>query len=92
VVASDLAVIRELVVDGDHGRLVPPDRPAELARALRVVLEYPERAAVMGAAARRHIEDHFTWDRSRARLRSLYEELAADGRPTGTPSEPHPQG
>jgi glycosyltransferase involved in cell wall biosynthesis len=75
VVASDLAVVRELVTDGEHGRLVPPDRPAELARAVRVLLEYPERAAAMGAAGRRHVERTLTWARSRAQLRQVYDEL-----------------
>jgi glycosyltransferase involved in cell wall biosynthesis len=75
VIASDLAVVRELVVDGEHGRLVPPDRPAELARAARILLEYPDRTRVLGAAARRHVEASLTWDRSRTGLRSVYHEL-----------------
>jgi glycosyltransferase involved in cell wall biosynthesis len=75
VVASDLAVVRELVDDGEHGRLVPPDRPAELARAVRILLEYPERTAALGAAARAHVEASLTWDRSRAALRGAYQLL-----------------
>ena len=75
VIASDLAVVRELVVDGEHGRLVAPDRPAELARAARIMLEYPDRAAALGAAARAHVERSLTWDRSRAALRAAYEDL-----------------
>jgi glycosyltransferase involved in cell wall biosynthesis len=88
VVASDLAVVRELVVDGEHGRLVPADRPAELARALRILLEYPDRAAAMGAAGRRHIEATLTWDRSRAQLRRLYADVV-DGSPVPSPHEAH---
>lgn len=76
VVASDLAVVRELVTDGEHGRLVPPDRPAELARAARILLEYPDRAEAMGVAGRRHVEASLTWAASRAQLRALYDELA----------------
>ena len=64
VVASDLPAVRELIDDGVHGRLVAPDRPGELARAIRVLLDYPEQRAAMGAAARAHIERHFTWERS----------------------------
>ena len=41
VVASDLPVTRELITDGVHGRLVAPDRPGELARAIRVLLDLP---------------------------------------------------
>jgi glycosyltransferase involved in cell wall biosynthesis len=69
VVASDLPAVRELLADGVHGKLVAPDRPGELARAIRVLLDFPERRAAMGRAARRDVN---TWDDSLARLRELY--------------------
>jgi glycosyltransferase involved in cell wall biosynthesis len=72
VVASDLPVVRELVTDGQHGRLVRPDRPAELARALRVILEYPDRSRRMGEVGRRHIADHLTWAHNRRTLEDVY--------------------
>jgi glycosyltransferase involved in cell wall biosynthesis len=75
VVASDLPAVRELMADGVHGRLVPADRPAELARAVRVLLEYPEEAAAMGRRGREHIEESLTWARSRARLAEVYRTL-----------------
>ncbi|XRQ05612.1 glycosyltransferase family 4 protein [Actinomadura welshii] len=72
VVASDLPAVRELMADGEHGRLVPADRPAELARAVRILLEYPEEAAAMGRRGKRRIEEGLTWARSRARLAEVY--------------------
>lgn len=83
VIASDLAVVRELVVDGEHGRLVPPDRPAELARAARILLEYPERTRALGDAARAHVATSLTWDRSRAALRAVYADLVDEASPSG---------
>ncbi len=77
VIASDLPVTRELVVDGDHGRLVPPDRPAELARAIRIALEYPDQTRAQGARAGAHVRDNLTWERSRAALTAVYEGLGA---------------
>ncbi|MCP2337039.1 glycosyltransferase family 4 protein [Actinomadura rupiterrae] len=77
VVASDLPVVRELMADREHGRLVPADRPAELARAVRVLLEYPDTARDMGARAREHVASTLTWDASRARLAEVYRTLAA---------------
>ncbi|WP_433466880.1 glycosyltransferase family 4 protein [Spirillospora sp. CA-128828] len=76
VVASDLPAVRELMADGEHGRLVPADRPAELARAVRILLEYPEEAAAMGRRGREHIEESLTWARSRARLAEVYRTIA----------------
>ena len=72
VVASDLPVTRELITDGLDGRLIAPDRPGELARAIRVLLDFPEQRGRMGAAARQRIQDHLTWDASVTRLQNLY--------------------
>lgn len=75
VVASDLPPVRELMADGEHGRLVAADRPGQLARAIRVLLEDPARTAAMGSAAREHVEREFTWERSTRDLREVYAAL-----------------
>jgi glycosyltransferase involved in cell wall biosynthesis len=78
VVASDLPAVREIVTDGVHGRLVAPDRPAELARAMRILLEHPHRAHELGAAARDRLVEHFTWDRACEALAAGYRRLVPD--------------
>jgi glycosyltransferase involved in cell wall biosynthesis len=78
VVASDLPAVRELVADGEHGRLVHPDRPGELARAIRVLLDYPDRLAAMGPAAREHVAARFTWGASTGALENLYNTLTPE--------------
>lgn len=75
VVASDLAVTRELVEDGRHGVLVAPGRPAELARAIRVALEYPDHTAELGRNGQARVADAFTWTRSRNALAALHHDL-----------------
>jgi glycosyltransferase involved in cell wall biosynthesis len=72
VVASDLPAVRELMRDGEHGRLVAPDRPGELARAIRVLLDLPEQRERMGRAARARVREQLTWDASVTQLRALY--------------------
>jgi glycosyltransferase involved in cell wall biosynthesis len=67
VVASDLPAVREIL--GEDGRLVAPDRPAELARAIRILLEYPDQARAMAARARDRVP---SWADSRARLAEVY--------------------
>ena len=52
VVASDVGGMRELVVEGVTGRVVPPEDVGALAKALRDVLVDPEGAERMGRAAR----------------------------------------
>jgi glycosyltransferase involved in cell wall biosynthesis len=73
VVASDLASTREIITDGVDGRLVQADRPAELARALRLLLEYPEERARLGAEAQLTIARRFRWDDAVASLQRLYD-------------------
>jgi glycosyltransferase involved in cell wall biosynthesis len=69
VVASDLPAVRELVTHDHDGWLVPADRPAELARALRLLVEYPEQRERLGRQARHTVEARLTWERSLRRLR-----------------------
>ncbi|WP_295453886.1 glycosyltransferase [uncultured Thiodictyon sp.] len=78
VVASDLPAVHEIMTDGRHGRLVPPDRPAELARALRILLEYPQLRTQMGEEARRAMMDHLSWECALTRLDAVYAGLGLD--------------
>lgn len=77
VVASDVPPVREIIRDRHDGWLVHPERPAELARALRILLDRPDLARAMGAQARRTIEDRFTWTQATATLRKAYERVIA---------------
>jgi glycosyltransferase involved in cell wall biosynthesis len=86
VVASNVSPVRELIHDRHDGWLVHPDRPSELARALRILLDEPGYARELGAQARRTIEQRFTWERSLSLLRDEYRclkgEVWASGRRT----------
>jgi glycosyltransferase involved in cell wall biosynthesis len=75
VVASDLPVVRELVAHRYNGYLVRPGRPAELARAIRVLLEFPQTVAAMGREAQQTIRDGFLWSHANARLQALHRDL-----------------
>lgn len=75
VIASDIPVVRELLNHNENGRLVRPDRPAELARSIRILLSHPEEAAKLGAAGREKVIDQLTWEHSRDKLRQAYSEL-----------------
>ncbi len=78
VVATAVGGITEVVADGETGLLVPPGRPEELARALVTLLDDPARARAMGAAGRRRVESHFSWDRIAKRTAQVYEDAVED--------------
>jgi glycosyltransferase involved in cell wall biosynthesis len=58
-IGTDLRGIRETIVDGVTGCLVPVKDPGALANAIVEVLADPAQAAEMGQAARQHAEVHF---------------------------------
>ena len=75
VIASDLPAVRELLTERVEGLLVSPDRPAELARAMRVAFEYPELRRALGARGRERIAASLTWSHATRRLQGLYSTL-----------------
>jgi len=56
-VASDVAGCREIVIDGETGRLVPPADAEALLAALGELIAAPELRQRMGRNARRHVEE-----------------------------------
>lgn len=63
VIAANSPGIRESVIDGETGFLVPPDDPQEMTAAMRGLVQSPDLVNVLGAAGRRFAAT-FTWDRA----------------------------
>lgn len=74
VVASRAGAFPETVVDGETGLLVERGSARDLARALTLLLEDPERRSLMGAHGRARVAERFTWDGVVDRLEEQYEE------------------
>jgi glycosyltransferase involved in cell wall biosynthesis len=72
VVATRAGALPEVVVEGETGLLVERGDSEGLAAAIRTLLENPLLRARMGAAGRKRVQQLFTWERSVARLESLY--------------------
>jgi glycosyltransferase involved in cell wall biosynthesis len=86
VVATAVGGIRDTVVDGTTGRLVPPQDPTELADALCAVREDATVRAAMGRAGRERVCARYTWDRIAVDTERIYEKLmpvAASDRQSG---------
>jgi starch synthase len=75
VVGSRTGGIPEVVAEGETGLLVPPDDPAELARALNVLVVDPDRADAMGQAGRKRAVTEFSWTTIATQTADLYAEL-----------------
>jgi len=75
VVASRAASLPEIVVDGETGLLVPPNDPAAIAAAVREINADRARWTSMSAAARKRVEERFTWRRVAERCLAAYADL-----------------
>jgi glycosyltransferase involved in cell wall biosynthesis len=62
VVATDVGGLRDLVVDGETGLVVPPRDPAALRAALEQLLADPKLRQRLGAAGRQRARERFSWD------------------------------
>ncbi len=72
LVASDLPVVRELVVGGTEAILVRPGSARSLAEGIRALHADPDLGARLAAAARSKVEGQFTWRHQSARLVDAY--------------------
>ncbi len=75
VVATDVGGVREAVLHGRTGLLVPPRDSIALADAIVALLSDPPRAAQLGAAARELVARRFTVERMVAETASVYLDL-----------------
>jgi glycosyltransferase involved in cell wall biosynthesis len=75
VVASSVGGIPEVVRDGETGILVPPDDPAVLADALRLMLGDRARRERMGTLGRRVAKETFGVSQMVRAYESVYGEL-----------------
>jgi glycosyltransferase involved in cell wall biosynthesis len=78
VVATTAGALPEVVEDGVTGILVPPSSPQALARAIRDLMENPERRRAMGQAGHRRIQRLFTWRETARQTYELYREVLAE--------------
>ena len=73
VVATPVGGIRETVVDGETGLLVPPRDPEALAAAIRRLLDDPALARRLAEEARRRVRERFSERRMVEETLRLYE-------------------
>lgn len=81
VVASGVGSVPEVVLEGETGLLVPPGDPDPLARAIRRLLDDPDRAGRMGRNGRDRALERFSPERMATEYEHLYENLAATEAP-----------
>lgn len=82
VAASAMGILRDAVIDGTTGALVPPGQPSLLARRIRSLLTSPLRLEACGIAAADRARSRYSWDRiGRETVRAYEGSLGTGGGP-----------
>lgn len=76
VIGSAVPGVREVIREGEDGRLVAESDPVALADALEALLRAPDEAARLGAAARRAAVERYSRELMNARYEALFLSLA----------------
>lgn len=76
VIASRTGGLAEIVVHGETGLLVEPDREVDLSEAMLWMLEHPEEAARMGERGRDRVTATFGWGRCVEQHEAIYRRVA----------------
>jgi glycosyltransferase involved in cell wall biosynthesis len=77
VVATRVGGTPEVIDDGEHGLLVPPNDARSLADAITRVLDDPALAVWLSANARRRVTEEFSFEAVVRKTEALYRELLA---------------
>ena len=75
VVATNIEGIREVVVDGKTGLLVPTNDPAKLASSIQYLLDNEDVRTKFGRDGRKFVMANFSYDSAVEKLRRIYEDL-----------------
>ena len=77
IVASRLEGIPDAVIDGENGKLAPPEDASAFVSALAELIASPELRRSRGEKGRAYTEQHYSWPRIIDRYRALFEQLAS---------------
>ncbi|UII25862.1 glycosyltransferase family 4 protein [Fulvivirga maritima] len=75
IVASDLPVVREILAADKEAKLCRPGRPADLARCIRLLADYPDLRNELSKNAFAKIISNYTWDHINSTLSAIYDNI-----------------
>ena len=87
VIACQGEGIEDVIEHGKNGFLVRPRDLNNLIETLDYLLTNPEEGAAIGAAAKKTVLDHYTWDKNAEKTLSLYSKILG-GQPASDRTEP----
>lgn len=80
VVASAVGGIKEIILPGKNGLLVPPEDPPALAGAINQLLSRPQWCRRLGAQGRKYVQERFSWEQIALQTKAFYLGLLQESR------------
>jgi glycosyltransferase involved in cell wall biosynthesis len=81
IVSTAVGGATQIIEDGVHGLLVPPEDPAALANGITRMLEEPALAHRLATAARKRAEEKYSREAMVRNFESFYHRLLTEGKP-----------
>jgi len=75
VLVSNVAAMAEVVADGENGLVFEKGNTDDFLRKLEIIVQQGDRLGKLGKQARQDVLGQYTWEASRKKLQSIYEEL-----------------
>lgn len=75
IVATDLPVVREILTPDKEAKFCRPDRPAELARCIRLLSDYPQLGEQLAEKAYQKFQKKYRWETIDQKLLEFYNNL-----------------
>lgn len=75
IVASDIGGLRDIVVDGKTGILVPPNNPHKLASAMKYLIDNPKECIRMGERGYKHFINSLTVEKISEKVEKVYQDV-----------------
>ncbi|UII19453.1 glycosyltransferase family 4 protein [Fulvivirga ligni] len=75
IIASDLPVIREILTPDEEVKLCRPGRPADVARCIRLLADYPDFREKLAQNAYAKFISNYTWEDISKRLSVIYDNI-----------------
>jgi glycosyltransferase involved in cell wall biosynthesis len=75
VISTPVGYVNDYIQNGQNGIIIPKQNPYALAKALEQLMSSELLRDKMALAARKTVEKDFTWDKTRKRIRELFEGL-----------------
>ena len=79
VIGTNVGGIKDIIIDGKTGFLVPPKDSKALFEKMLILLEDKKLSESMGEASRKRVEDYFSCDVIGKKLYNVFEEVIVEG-------------